>query len=237
MRSRGSAEESAVNHPNGVQFYGRRKSRPLKAVRTAALEKVLPQTQITDPATALAFPFTPSAVWLEIGFGNGDSMARWHREHPSVGFIGCEPFINGVSNLCKLVAEDDVKNIRIWNDIAQPLVAALPDACLERVYILNSDPWPKKKHHRRRVVQQDTLDALWRVLKPNGMLVITTDHASLADWTLEQVLRHGKFEWTAKRQADWETPPEGWLTTRYEGKGADAGRKQVYFTFLKADCG
>lgn len=194
---------------------------------------VLPQIEITELASALDFPFTPSGYQLEIGFGNGDSLAAWHRAMPDVAFIGCEPFINGVSNFCKLIADDDLRNVRVWHDIAQPLLAALPDGCLDKIYILNSDPWPKKRHHRRRVIQQDTLEALWRVMKTGGELVVTTDHASLADWTLEQVLRHGKFEWTARTQADWQTPPEGWLTTRYEGKGAEAGRQQVYLIFEK----
>ncbi|MBU6235251.1 MAG: tRNA (guanine(46)-N(7))-methyltransferase TrmB [Alphaproteobacteria bacterium] len=229
MRPCGSAEEGAVKH----QFYGRRKSRPLRAVRQDALETVLPQTEIRDLTKALNFPFKPEALWLEIGFGNGDSLAAWHREHPRIGFIGCEPFINGVAHLCKLVADDDLSNLRIWRDIAQPLLAAIPDGVFERIYILNSDPWPKKKHHRRRVIQQDTLDALWRVMRAGGSLIVTTDHQSLAEWTIEQTLRHGKFEWTAKSQADWQTPPEGWLPTRYEGKGATAGRQQSYLIFRK----
>lgn len=208
----------------------------MRPARQTALEKVLPQIAIESPEAALDFPFTPEKVWLEIGFGNGDALAHWHHEFPNTGFIGCEPFINGVSNFCKLVANDDLKNIRIWNDIAQPLMAALPDASIDRVYLLNSDPWPKKRHHRRRVIQQESLDTLWRIMKPGALLILTTDHQSLAEWMLEQTLRHSKFEWTAKCKADWQTPPEGWLTTRYEGKGAVAGRSQVYLTFRKVDC-
>lgn len=192
---------------------------------------------IPSPENALDFAFKPKAIWLEIGFGNGDSLAHWHREHPDIGFIGCEPFINGVSHFCKLVADDNLKNLRIWHDIAQPLLAALPDESLDKIYILNSDPWPKKRHHRRRVIQQDTLDALWRVMKPKAELVLTTDHAPLADWMLEQTLTHGGFEWQAKCMADWQTPPNGWLKTRYEGKGAVAGRTQAYLIFKKSkDC-
>ena len=215
------------------QFYGRRKSRPLRGGRKDALETIYPHMKIEDPRKALDFPFKLEGVWLEIGFGNGDSLARWHREHPQIAFIGCEPFINGVSNFCKLVRDDDIKNLRIWNDIAQPLIDALPDACLDRVYLLNSDPWPKKRHHRRRFIQQDSLTTLARIMKKGATLTMTTDHALLGEWMLEQACRHPAFEWTATCDADWLTPPDGWLTTRYEGKGADAGRRQVYLIFRR----
>jgi len=234
MRSGRSPEKSTViEHPKQL-FYGRRKARPLRAARQDAYDTVLPQIQITDVPRALEFAGgTPKALWVEVGFGNGDSLAAWHREHPDVCFIGCEPFINGVSNFCKLVVNDDLSNIKIWTDMAQPLLEALPDASTERLYLLNSDPWPKKRHHRRRFIQQESLTNIARILKPGGLLVMTTDHASLADWMLEQTLRHPAFTWTAQTQADWETPPEGWLTTRYEGKGAVAGRRQVYLVFRK----
>lgn len=217
-----------MEHPKQL-FFGRRKARPIRAARKDAMDSVLPQVLITDPKTALNFPFTPQEVWLEIGFGNGDSLAAWHRAHPEVGFIGCEPFINGVSNLCKLLTGDDLKNIRIWNEIAQPLIDALPDAALARIYLLNPDPWHKKRHIKRRFIQQEMLTNLARILKPGGMLLMTTDHADLAEWMLEQASMHPSF----KGRAD-TTPPEGWLTTRYEGKGAKAGRTQKYLSFTRA---
>ncbi len=219
--------------PQVQKFYGRRKARPLRACRQDALDSVLPTLRVSDPSKAADFGRKYRETWLEIGFGNGDSLAAWHRVHPDIAFSGCEPFINGVSNLCKLVADDDNANLHVWPDVAQPLWDGLPDACVDRIYILNSDPWPKKRHHRRRVVQQESLTALARILKPDGLLVMTTDHASLAEWILQQTLRHPAFEWTARGKADWETPPEGWLTTRYEGKGAVAGRQQVYLTFRR----
>jgi tRNA (guanine-N7-)-methyltransferase len=214
-------------------FYGRRKARPLRVQRQSAMDTVLPRVKIADPKDALNFAFTPRETWLEIGFGNGDSLAAWHRAYLDIAFVGCEPFINGVSNLCKLIAEDDLSNIRIWNDIAQPLIDALPDASIDRVYLLNPDPWPKKRHTKRRFVQQAMLDNLARILKLGGMFVMTTDHAALAEWMWDESMRHPAFTSTAKTLADCTTPPEGWLTTRYEGKGKDAGRRQVYLVFRK----
>lgn len=218
---------------NKIQFYGRRKARPLRDKRQAAYDAVLPQVRINAPEDALKFDFDPREVWLEIGFGNGDSLAQWHRAYPDIGFVGCEPFINGVSNFCKLVVDDDLSNLKIWPDAMQGLLPALPDASFDRLYLLNSDPWPKKRHHRRRVVQVETLKLFSRLLKPGGLFVMTTDHDTLAQWMLEHALNEPSLEWTAQSKADWETPPEGWLETRYEGKGKEAGRVQRYLVFRK----
>lgn len=209
-------------------FFGRRKARPIRAARQGAMDMVLPQIKITDPKDAINFLFTPKEIWLEIGFGNGDALAAWHREYPDIGFIGCEPFVNGVSNFCKLIAEDDLKNIRIWPEIAQPLIDALPDHICDRIYLLNPDPWHKKRHAKRRFIQQEMLSKLARILKPGGILTMTTDHADLAKWMSEQTSAHPAFKGVMQT-----TPPEGWLTTRYEGKGQKAGRKQTYLIFKK----
>ncbi len=227
-----SAEKGVViltesAHPKQL-FFGRRKARPIRAVRQDAMDVVLPKIKITDPGDGLKFSFTPREIWFEIGFGNGDSLAAWHRENPDVGFVGCEPFINGFSNLCKLIADDDLSNIRIWNEIAQPLIDAFPDQSIARVYLLNPDPWHKKRHAKRRFIQQDMLTQLSRILKPGGMLLMTTDHADLGEWMLEQATMHPDFTGTAST-----TAPDGWLTTRYEGKGAKAGRTQKYLVFTK----
>lgn len=215
-------------------FHGRRKARPIRAGRQDAMDAVLPKIQITHDQLDSGLRRGDESVsgfretWLEIGFGNGDALAAWHRAHPDIGFIGCEPFINGVSNLCKLVAEDDLSNLRIWNDVAQPLIDALPDVSIDRIYLLNPDPWPKKRHAKRRFIQQESLSALARILKPGGVLTMTTDHAALAEWMGAHADAHPAFQGSASH-----TPPEGWLPTRYEGKGRDAGRRQVYLTCRK----
>jgi tRNA (guanine-N7-)-methyltransferase len=238
-----SAEKSPLTeHPKQL-FFGRRKARPIRAARQDAMDIVLPKIQLRhserseespgDPSPParddiLDFLSTYQTTWLEIGFGNGDSLAAWHRAYPDVGFIGCEPFINGVSNLCKLIADDDLRNVRIWNEIAQPLIDALPDSSIDRIYLLNPDPWHKKRHAKRRFIQQEMLSKLARILKPGGVLTMTTDHADLSEWMLDQATMHPAFEGGAST-----TPPDGWLTTRYEGKGAKAGRRQVYLTFRR----
>jgi tRNA (guanine-N7-)-methyltransferase len=233
MRPSRRTEARDLNEQTKPQFYGRRQSRPLRVARQSAMDVVYPQLQIKDPAQALNFPFKPEAVWLEIGFGSGEALSQWHNMHPNIGFIGCEPFVNGMSNLCKLIAQDDNKNLRLWNEMAEPLITALPDASIDRVYLLNSDPWPKKRHHRRRFIQQESLTTLARILKPGGVLTMTTDHEALGDWMLDQALQHAAFTWEDQSKANKYAKPEGWLETRYEGKGRDAGRHQVYLVFKK----
>lgn len=226
-----------------AQFYGRRLARPLRPARAQALTDVLSKIRLNLEAlgaqpdgTSLRTQFfdKPVAdVWLEIGFGNGDSLAAWHVAQPQIGFLGCEPFINGVSALCKAIATHDLGNIRIIENIAQPVLAVLPPESLGRIYLLNSDPWPKKRHHRRRVIQTDTLDAMVQALVPGGLLIMTTDHDDLATWMLAHALRHPDLVWTAARDGDWLKPPADWMPTRYEGKGAEAGRQQKYLIFKK----
>ena len=171
--------------------------------------------------------------WLEIGFGNGDFLAQAHREYPNIGFVGAEPFMNGVAALLKSVQADKVpenlcKNLRVWPDDVRPLLRALPEEMFSRIYILNPDPWPKSRHHKRRIVNPQTLDWLARILKPGGELIMTTDIAELAEWMIIQTTRHPRFSWPVDSPSRAEDPPEGWLPTRYEQKGREAGRRQYY---------
>lgn len=220
--------------PAFVNFYGRRHGRPLRDARQEALDEVLAQVTIpiTSPLDPLAlFPFAPRAVVLEIGFGNGDALARWHREEPETAFMGCEPFMNGVAALCKSIHGDALDNIRILPDMAEPLLDALVPHSLDRIYLLNPDPWPKKRHHKRRFIQQARLDRLSALLKTGGTLLMTSDDPDIAQWMFEQAMEHPAYTWQGTHENDRYTAPEGWLTTRYEQKGAAAGRRQQYLLF------
>lgn len=128
---------------------------------------------------------------------------------------------------------DCLKNIRVLMDDAMMLVHSLEDACLDGIYILNPDPWPKKRHHKRRIVNQNNLEAFARILKPGGILTMTTDVDDLAEWMLTQATLHPAFHWTARCGSDWKNPPQDWTKTRYEQKGSAAGRKQTYLIFKK----
>lgn len=169
--------------------------------------------------------------WLEIGFGGGEHLAHQAGLHPDIGIIGCEPYIPGIAGLLSYISEHKVGNVRVYTDDARHLMERLPDACLSRVFILYPDPWPKARHHKRRLVSKPTLDALSRVMKPGSLLRLATDDADYATWMLEQLLPHPDFTWTAKGCDDWLKPPADWISTRYEQK-ALAGRP-TYLEFKR----
>lgn len=155
---------------------------------------------------------------LEIGFGGGEHLVAQAGAHPQQRFIGVEPFLNGVASCLRHIEESGVQNIRLHQGDARDVIARLPDACLDRVYILFPDPWPKARHHKRRLIQPDFLDALARVMKPGTELRFATDWANYAAWTLEHVTRDARFAWLAERAEDWRKPWPGHVTTRYEAK-------------------
>lgn len=182
-----------------------------------------------DPATL--FPRAVTAVWLEIGFGAGEHLAWQAAQHPDIGFIGCEPFVNGVARLVHLIDEGGLGNVRIHPDDALPLIDVLPDASIDRCFLLFPDPWPKARHHRRRFVRPDTLDTLARILADNAEFRLATDDPGLVDWILSHLRRHEAFRWTAERAADWRTRPPDWPKTRYEAKALHG--QPVYMTFRR----
>ncbi len=182
---------------------------------------------------ALGGLFRPGVdrVWLEIGFGGGEHLAWQAEANPDVGIIGCEPFINGVASLLKQIDDRGLDNIRIHANDARDLLETLPDACLDRVFILFPDPWPKARHHRRRIVAPATLEQLARIMRPGTELRLATDHADYGRWMLRHLIRHPAFRWRARRPADWRQRPEDWPATRYEAKAIAAGRACLYLSF------
>jgi tRNA (guanine-N7-)-methyltransferase len=171
-------------------------------------------------------------VWLEIGFGSGEHLAHQARLNPDVGFIGCEPFVNGVAALLAAVASESLTNIRIFDEDARLLLPQLADASIGRVFLMFPDPWPKTRHHKRRFIQPATLDALARIMAPGGELRFASDDPGYVRWALWHVLRHPAFAWTAQGAADWRTRWADGVETRYEAKRL-AGRTPSYLTFVR----
>jgi tRNA (guanine-N7-)-methyltransferase len=171
------------------------------------------------------------ATWLEIGFGGGEHLARQAEDHPETGLIGCEIFENGIVKLLTQIEHRRLANIRIFTDDARLLIAALPPASTERVFILFPDPWPKQRHRKRRVVSRETLDGLAEIMTDNGELRLATDDPGYLCWMLERLTSHPAFEWLARRPGDWRTRPADWPPTRYEEKAHAAGRSA---SFLRA---
>lgn len=219
-------------------FFGRRHGKTLRGRQAEALETVLPDIRIDLSSSApesleSLWPGRVSAARLEIGFGGGEHLVHRAGENPGTGFIGVEPFINSLGKM--LVAMDDagLENIRIYDDDATRLLDWLPNSCLERIDLLYPDPWPKKKHWKRRFVSAVNLDRFARVLKPGGLFCFASDIDTYVNWTLALAIAHPAFEWTADNAADWSLPWPGWPGTRYEAKAIREGRKPCYLTFRR----
>ncbi|HEY0835001.1 MAG TPA: tRNA (guanine(46)-N(7))-methyltransferase TrmB [Azospirillum sp.] len=222
------------------RLYGRRKGRPLRKRKSGLLDTLLPGLELPVPQPgeridepAALFPRPVDDVWLEVGFGSGHHLAWQAANHPQVGVIGCEPFVNGVAALLSLVDEGKLDNVRVLPDDARPLLDALPDASIGRAFILFADPWPKKRHWERRFVGPQNLPRLARVLKDGAELRLASDDMGLVRWMLEHTARHPDFEWTARTPRDWRERPADWPPTRYEEKAIEAGRKPVFLRFVR----
>jgi tRNA (guanine-N7-)-methyltransferase len=184
-----------------------------------------------DPAAL--FPFAPRVVRLEIGFGAGEHLAHQAKAEPDIGFIGCEAFVNGVAALLARIEADRLANVRVLDDDARRLFGRLPAASLDRVVAYFPDPWPKTRHHRRRLIQRESLDEFARVLKAGGELRLATDHMEYARWMLARVLGHPAFAWTARGPRDWRERPQDSPETRYAAKARAARAPCVYLVFRR----
>ncbi|MFA6279304.1 MAG: tRNA (guanine(46)-N(7))-methyltransferase TrmB [Bdellovibrionales bacterium] len=216
------------------RLFGRRKGRPLRAGRVSLMETLLPRVAITIGEGGRVDPFAlfdavPEAVRLEIGFGGGEHLAAQAAANPSVGFMGCEPFVNGVAKLLTQIEAQDLKNVRVYPDDARVLLDALPDACLDMCFVLYADPWPKTRHAERRFIGKENLDRLARVLTAGGQLRLATDVAALAQWMREQTNAHPSFACVY----DGPQAPADWVPTRYEQKGIAAGRTPTYLVYKR----
>jgi tRNA (guanine-N7-)-methyltransferase len=188
------------------------------------------------PPARLGDLFEPSVedVWLEIGFGGGEHLISQAKANASVGLIGCEPFQDGVVKALSGIAAEKIGNIRLHADDARPVLRWLSDASIGRTFILFPDPWPKRRHQKRRLVSAATLAELARVMRPGAELRMATDSGDYARWILQAVRAQGSFSWTAERPADWRERPPDWPPTRYEQKALRDGRRCSYLRFRRA---
>jgi tRNA (guanine-N7-)-methyltransferase len=219
-------------------FFGRRKGHPLRVRQVELFSYLLPRLalDLAAPAPkdfAALFPSPVDDVRLEIGFGGAEHLIAQAQAHLRTGFIGCEPFVNGMAKA--LVAIDDLglANIRLHHGDAVELLAWLPPRVLSRVDLLYPDPWPKRRHWKRRFVSDANVAALARVLRPGGEFRFATDWANYAEWTLLRLSRSRDFAWTAERADDWRKPWAGFSGTRYEAKALREGRAPTYLIFQR----
>ena len=224
-------------------LHGRRQGRPLRAGRRRLLEELLPRIRIDLPASgriadpAALFSPRPEAVWLEIGFGSGEHLAWQAENQPGVGILGAEFFVNGVAACLRQVEERGLENVRLLQGDGRQLMDALPENSLARVFVLFPDPWPKTRHHKRRIVQSESLSRLAALMTDGAELRIATDDPGYQAWILERATGHPDFRWLAEGPADWQSRPADWPPTRYEKKAVAAGRRPAFLRFRRRDRG
>jgi tRNA (guanine-N7-)-methyltransferase len=172
-------------------------------------------------------------VWLEIGFGAGEHLVEQAKANPDVGLVGCEPFLNGIVTALAGLKREDLSNVRLRHGDAQGVIEAVPDAFFSRVFMLYPDPWPKRRHNKRRLIAEGVIDALARVMRKDAELRFATDIDDYAGWTLARFLASHHFRWAGAQADDWRRPWPGWLPTRYEAKARVESRKSVYLTFVR----
>jgi tRNA (guanine-N7-)-methyltransferase len=219
-------------------FFGRRKGHKLRPNQQRLIDTLLPRlavdlTQRAPAALTTLFPVPVTDVQLEIGFGGGEYLIAQAQSEPNKGFIGVEPFVNGMAKALAAIENKDLRNIRLHFDDAADLIGWLPEQSLARIDLIHPDPWPKRRHWKRRFVQDEMVTRLARILRPGGEFRFVTDIADYAAWTLQRLLRSREFEWTAEGADDWRKPWPGFLQTRYNVKAERQDRAACFLIFRR----
>jgi tRNA (guanine-N7-)-methyltransferase len=221
------------------RLYGRSSGHTLRKGQQLLVDTLLPQIAVpTDGEVSSRTLFGDDRpLHFEIGFGSGEHLAHRADLLPDHGFIGAEPFLNGVATALGHVRDGPLRNVRLHMGDALEVLARLPDAALTMVYLLHPDPWPKARHAKRRMVNDGPLDLIAAKLRPGGELRIATDHPVYLEWTLmvTQRTRHlTNFEWLAEKADDFLEPVGGWIETRYGAKSRREGRRPYYLRFRRS---
>jgi tRNA (guanine-N7-)-methyltransferase len=224
--------------PELRRFHGRRLARPLTQRRKELLEQLLPRLRVPLPEQGTLDPrslFAPSlrALWLEIGFGGGEHLAWQAERHPDIGFIGCEPFLNGLATLLTTIEGKGLANIRIHPDDARLLLTRLAPKSVDRCFILFPDPWPKARHKKRRIVSVETLDWLGEAMTDGAELRLASDDADYVQHMLETAGAHPAFRAIRTDAAETRTRPPDWPPTRYEEKALAKGAACRFLAFAR----
>jgi len=219
-------------------FFGRRKGHKLRALQADLIENLLPRLALDISSAApahLGKIFEPPLddARLEIGFGGGEHLIAEALAFPHTGFIGCEPYVNGMAKILAQIEAGNIANIRLFAGDAAELLAWLPKASLSRIDLIHPDPWPKRRHWKRRFVQDRTIAAMARVLKVGGEFRFVCDIDDYCAWTLSHLARSPDFQWLAERADDFRLPWAGYTMTRYGRKAAREGRKAAYLRFRR----
>jgi tRNA (guanine-N7-)-methyltransferase len=229
--------DDAAPHARG-SFFGRRKGHKLRAHQADLIEHLLPHLSLdiatpAPSAVAELFDPAPQAMRLEIGFGGGEHLVAEAEKFPDTGFIGCEPYVNGMAKILAQIEAHNIGNIRLLAGDAAELLNWLPPQSLARIDLIHPDPWPKRRHWKRRFVQDATISQFGRVLQRGGELRFVTDVADYAAWTLRRLLRSTAFEWTAQCADHWREAWPDFTGTRYHAKAARDQRPPCFLIFRR----
>ena len=232
-----SSDDGVAAHRQG-SFFGRRKGHKLRSHQADLIEHLLPRLSLdigspSPPDLADLFDSPANEIRLEIGFGGGEHLIAEARAFANVGFIGCEPYVNGMAKILTQIEAHNIGNIRLFAGDAVELLAWLPAHSLARVDLIHPDPWPKRRHWKRRFVQDATVAAMARVLKADGEFRFVSDIDDYCAWTLEHLARSPDFVWTAERASDWRQPWADYTMTRYGAKAEREGRHAAYLRFRR----
>jgi tRNA (guanine-N7-)-methyltransferase len=225
-----------MNDPSTIRrLYGRSTGRKLRIGQAALVEQLLPEVSVPDdgPLDATTLFGVDCPLEFEIGFGAGEHLAGQAIARPDHGFIGCEPFLNGVVGALLHIRDEDLDNVRLHMGDALTVLERLPDASLDRLYLLHPDPWRKARHAKRRMVNHGPLDLIHAKLKPGGEFRLGTDDPTYCRWSMMVMNQRRDFAWQARTAADFLTRPADWPETRYERKARKAGREVWYFRYLR----
>ncbi len=225
-----------MNDPTTIRrLYGRSQGHKLRAGQASLVEELLPRVSVPLSGALTAETLFGGArpLELEIGFGAGEHLAAQATARPDTGFIGCEPFLNGVVGALAHVREGSLTNVRVHMGDALDVLERLSDASLSRAYLLHPDPWPKARHAKRRMVNPGPLDLIAAKLKPGAEFRLGTDDPTYCRWSMMVMNTRRDFEWNARRSADFLTRPADWPETRYERKARRHGREVWYFTYRR----
>ena len=243
MTRKSGLPESATLRESGNErkaarraFFGRRKGHALKPRQAVLFETLLPKLALEfgkppPPDLRMLFATAVDSVRLEIGFGGAEHLIAEAKAHPRIGFVGTDAFVNSIAKALAAISDGALANIRLYFGDASELLDWLPNEQLSRIDLLYPDPWPKRRHWKRRFIQDENLKRLARILKPGGELRFATDIDDYAAYTLARVARSSHFSWTAECANDWRNPWSGYAGTRYEAKALREGRKPAYFIF------
>jgi tRNA (guanine-N7-)-methyltransferase len=234
--------EQGDGHGSGARsrsgaFFGRRKGHRLRPRQAALFDTLLPRLainlEVAAPGDLRSLFSEAENVRLEIGFGGGEHLIAAAEVNPGIGFIGSEPFVNGMAKALSAIEARQLGNVRLHFGDVTELLVWLPPGSVDQIDLLYPDPWPKRRHWKRRFVQDDSIAQLARILRPGAEFRFATDIADYAAWTLLRVLRSPDFVWTAERADDWRKPWPDFTGTRYEAKALRAGRMPCYLTFRR----